>query len=267
MKSRLPTRVLDLGGKAYSNIIRLHCSSKDEEGNYIALSHCWGQFTSDQRAKFCTFKSNINDRCEGIEVDILPKTFRDAIRVTRELGKRYLWIDSPCIIQDDIRDWEKESKTMEIVYSMAYCTIAATSSKDSTRGFLKPREQREFVKIESLPKSPSPQLPPQQSAPKSADYFFNLLVPRQRKLVRVGSREFVYKEVGEPPPEVPQFPLYICEPIDDFTNNVEKSILNSRAWVLQERCLSRRIIHFSENQTYLECGNGVHCETLTLMYK
>ena len=156
---------------------------------------------------------------------------------------------------------------MEIVYSMAYCTIAATSSKDSTRGFLKPREQREFVKIESLPKSPSPQLPPQQSAPKSADYFFNLLVPRQRKLVRVGSREFVYKEVDEPPPEVPQFPLYICEPIDDFTNNVEKSILNSRAWVLQERCLSRRIIHFSENQTYLECGNGVHCETLTLMYK
>jgi hypothetical protein len=94
----LSTRVLDVGKGAYSDSIRLYCSKKDGQGDYIALSHCWGKFTDEQRAIFCTFKENIDDRRKGIEVQKLPKTFRDAIRVNRELGKRYLWIDSLCII-------------------------------------------------------------------------------------------------------------------------------------------------------------------------
>jgi hypothetical protein len=55
--------------------------------------------------------------------------------------------------------------------------------------------------------------------------------------------------------------------IDDFPRDVEESILNSRGWVLQERALSRRILHFSDTQTYWEWGVRVHCETFTLMYK
>ncbi|KAG9228280.1 hypothetical protein BJ875DRAFT_490028 [Amylocarpus encephaloides] len=56
---------------------------------------------------------------------------------------------------------------------------------------------------------------------------------------------------------------YLCDPIDDFSKDVEQGELNKRGWVLQERALSRRTIYFSGNQTYWECGEGVRCETLT----
>ncbi|KAF5689582.1 heterokaryon incompatibility protein [Fusarium circinatum] len=41
----------------------------------------------------------------GILVADLPKTFRDAVLVSRYLGIPYLWIDSICIIQGDTEDW------------------------------------------------------------------------------------------------------------------------------------------------------------------
>lgn len=59
--------------------------------------------------------------------------------------------------------------------------------------------------------------------------------------------------------------FYVCTDIDDFDNDVEKARLNRRAWVMQERILSRRTIHFSANRTYFECGKGVYCEDLTRM--
>ncbi|EQB52770.1 hypothetical protein CGLO_07576 [Colletotrichum gloeosporioides Cg-14] len=59
-----------------------------------------------------------------------------------------------------------------------------------------------------------------------------------------------------------QGPLYLAEAIDDFETHVEKGVLNTRGWVLQERALSRRTVHFTSTQMYWECGEGVHCETL-----
>ncbi|KAI0101345.1 hypothetical protein GGR51DRAFT_530355 [Nemania sp. FL0031] len=56
--------------------------------------------------------------------------------------------------------------------------------------------------------------------------------------------------------------LYVAESIDNFQTHVEDAVLNTRAWVLQERALSRRTIHFTSTQVYWECGQGVHCETL-----
>jgi hypothetical protein len=76
-------------------------------------------------------------------------------------------------------------------------------------------------------------------------------------LEREVSTEFVHvkDELGE------QF--YISTDIDDFDNDVGKARLNTRAWVMQEGVLAQRTIHFSANQTYWECGEGVFCENLT----
>lgn len=46
----------------------------------------------------------------------------------------------------------------------------------------------------------------------------------------------------------------------DFHNEVTKGDLNSEAWSLQARALSRRILHFGEDQLFWECDAGVWSE-------
>ncbi|KAL5399273.1 hypothetical protein PMIN03_012691 [Paraphaeosphaeria minitans] len=156
---------------------------------------------------------NIEARLNWFSFSELPKTFRDAVRVTRELGIKYLWIDSLCIVQWNTADWKHEADRMKDVFASAYCTIAATSAVDSNAGFLGRNGSTEYVHVQGA-----------------------------------SGKQF-----------------YICADMDDFDNDVGKSQLNTRAWVMQERVLARRTIHFSANQTYWECGEGVYCENLTRM--
>lgn len=64
------------------------------------------------------------------------------------VGLEYIWIDSLCIIQGDIEDWEKESDNMGAVYRYASFVIAAAASQDSSGGLQPSRPS--FIKI-SLP--------------------------------------------------------------------------------------------------------------------
>jgi hypothetical protein len=101
-------------------------------GKYMILSHCWGE-----SQPLTTTSKTIRQRETNIAFDNLPKTFRDAVTVTRELGIRYLWIDCLCIIQGDKDDWELESSRMADVYSNSYLNIAATEAKDCNGGLFK----------------------------------------------------------------------------------------------------------------------------------
>jgi hypothetical protein len=67
---------------------------------YACLSHCWGGL-SMLRTTTATYKIYQN----SIPWDSLSMTFKDVIHLTRRVGLQYLWIDSLCIIQDDIGDW------------------------------------------------------------------------------------------------------------------------------------------------------------------
>jgi hypothetical protein len=48
------------------------------DAQYIALSHCWGTGNT-----FITERSSLQDRKEGMDWLLLPKTFQDAMIVTR----------------------------------------------------------------------------------------------------------------------------------------------------------------------------------------
>lgn len=128
----LPSRLLDVGS-AESQMVRL-VETRDREGTYITLSHCWGG-----HQPLTTTKSTKRDRLDGIEWASLPKTFQDAVTITRRLQVQYIWIDSLCIIQDDGDDWEVEAANMGAIYEASLLTISASTASNPDHGIFSHR--------------------------------------------------------------------------------------------------------------------------------
>lgn len=149
VKSRLPTRLLDVGVDGDS-MIRLWVTGAEDTGEWVALSHRWGS------RHFSTTTETLQAHLDGMDLSSLPNTFKDAVTVTRALGRRYLWIDSLCVIQGPGGDFAKEAKRMEEVYSGAYCVIAASCAADHHSGFLKRRNRRDYVGLRRGGKEQAP---------------------------------------------------------------------------------------------------------------
>lgn len=125
-----PTRVIDVGTKDRASLRLL--AGENEATEYATLSYCWGHTNN-----YMTTKSNLTQHMCNIELDNLPPAIQDAIRLTRLLGLRYIWIDALCIIQDDRNDWMQQASKMHNVYSHATLTIAIDMLEDtSTRLFI-----------------------------------------------------------------------------------------------------------------------------------
>lgn len=103
--------------------------------DYCTLSHQWGGII-DMRL----LQNNQRAILQSIDLTKLPKTFQDAISVTRGLRVGYLWVDSLCIMQDSAVDWQRESPKMGHIYAKAVCTISATASENSEGGCFFPKE-------------------------------------------------------------------------------------------------------------------------------
>ncbi|KAH6890697.1 hypothetical protein B0T10DRAFT_403476 [Thelonectria olida] len=146
--TQLPTRLIDVGVSA-SLTIKLYETRPGDKLQYFALSHSWGK-----PPHFCTNVSNFEQHKQGINNSALPDTFRHAVAVTRELGVRYLWIDSLCIIQGDNGDFYQEAKQTGDVFSQAYCVLAASCATNQLDGFLKPRDKRKYLTFQREGQAP-----------------------------------------------------------------------------------------------------------------
>lgn len=135
-----PKRLLFVGSDLSSGGVRLHLTTPaDGNVEYLALSHCWGC------EDFFTLTSATHDEMlTGVNCDMLPQNFRDAIDITRRLGFSYIWIDSLCIIQGSSGDWEEHSRDMSNIYSRAVCTIASSGSAAADGGCYHDRNRRQF---------------------------------------------------------------------------------------------------------------------------
>jgi hypothetical protein len=91
-ESLLPTRVIDVGPKDGSSVPFIRITTDRSRGSYVALSHCWGG-----RIPEMTTGINISEREQALPIEKLPQTFADAIKITRCLDFRHLWIDNLCI--------------------------------------------------------------------------------------------------------------------------------------------------------------------------
>jgi Heterokaryon incompatibility protein (HET) len=86
----LPSRLLYVGNQGGRDEPRL-VKTAGQTGTYTALSYCWGQ---RPESNLKTTITTLLERYSEIPVATMPKTFRDAVTITRQLGVPYIWIDS-----------------------------------------------------------------------------------------------------------------------------------------------------------------------------
>ncbi|KAF2844606.1 HET-domain-containing protein [Plenodomus tracheiphilus IPT5] len=210
-----PKRLLDVRAFASSDDIRLvDWQSVPTTAKYATLSHCWGPANHHP---ICTSKATLSDRMLRIQFEDLSMTFKDAVKICRDLDQKYLWIDSLCIIQDDGEDWAQQAAAMASIYGGSHVTLAAASSADSTQGCrTRPREA---------------------GMPKLSRYQdFNFGSRRVRILEH--SPASWHSEFGDNPHKH-----------EGYGSNP----LRTRAWTLQERELSLRCINFAQGQLLWQC--------------
>ncbi|KAJ4213559.1 hypothetical protein NW759_010979 [Fusarium solani] len=204
----LPTRVIDVGPSDGSEEARLHLSN-GEIGEWISLSHRWGS-----QNILTTVQSNLQAHCQQLPWSSLSKTFQDAIKVTRELGFRYLWIDSLCILQDSSDDWVKESAKMGSYYKDATLSIAASHPNSAEKGILAKRESVMFN--------------------GTAD--FATMVPCSSS--EGTSNIYIRKHLLS---------------FEDMLDSKHFDPLELRGWVLQETMLAPRTLYFTQEQLIWHC--------------
>ncbi|KAH7381556.1 heterokaryon incompatibility protein-domain-containing protein [Pyrenochaeta sp. MPI-SDFR-AT-0127] len=229
----LPTRVIDFGLHEDSKV-KLHASSEFEVGKYIALSHYWGEKTP-----VMTTTKNLRDHLR--EIPSLPQTFLDAIRITRSLGVRYLWIDSLCILQDSREDWTKEAPLMAKVYGGSYVTIAADAAKNTNAGFLDGSRRHLHT-------------------PKAVTFVHNgekgkILVRQRSPIANVPIHD--WRPLRDT--KLIHWPQ-VREHLGHLLMEERFCPLLARGWVFQERVLSPRTLHFGSSETGRESHSMKTCE-------
>lgn len=112
--------------------LRLVDSSDSEGMRYVALSYVWG--TNAQRLILTRANCVRLEETGAIQLNHLPQTVVDAIKVVEMLEERYLWVDALCIIQDDEDDLAASIPSMGYIFGGAFLTIVAASNVDANSG-------------------------------------------------------------------------------------------------------------------------------------
>ncbi|KAK5997943.1 Cyclic AMP receptor-like A-like protein [Cladobotryum mycophilum] len=191
----------------------------DSGAEYLAFSHCWGP-TAEMRFKLLA--SNIDSCYEGIDFAGLSQNVQDAITTTIALGFSYIWIDSLCIIQRDDRGkevgevadiWKKDWEVEAKKMGSVYSGAACTIASTGS--------------------------------PTSSGGCFHERNANSLEPCKVG--------VSSPHDLSPEWIYARRDDVFDYERSVDLAPLNTRGWVMQERLLSRRILHFGSNMIYWEC--------------
>ncbi|KAF2766267.1 HET-domain-containing protein [Teratosphaeria nubilosa] len=207
-------------------------------GNYVTLSHRW-----DSTSGFLTLRKNnlAEFQDPGILLSsesgsgTLSRALCEAIDFAARVGKdvRYIWIDALCIIQDDEEDWRNESVKMYEVYRNSFCNISVTAEHMNAGLYCDKRdpsllwEDEVNLNTDGIPKGRD-------------DEKYGKRLPGTEPLVRR------------------------CRIQDAFFWNrlVDDAPVNRRAWVLQERLLAPRVLHFCHDQLAWECRHLDAAESL-----
>ncbi|KAI1418324.1 HET-domain-containing protein [Hypoxylon sp. FL1857] len=234
----LPFRVIDVGPSDGSEQPRLLTTHYRAVGRYLTLSHCWGRIPPLK-----TTKKTVEEWHEALLWDQLPKSFQDAIWLTRELGERFLWIDSLCIVQDDPDDLGSQIQRMGAIFETSYCTIAATDAKGSdgssmidqglfVRGPSNIKEAHLRLRYGLPTNDPSPN--ESENVQKARSWLIEEKATLSDGVYDVFIQEYHHR--------VP------------LNRDVMKKAWSMRGWVFQEQELSRRCIYFTQESLLWRCN-------------
>lgn len=259
-------------------------NDKKRNNLYVTLSQCWGP-----DPKHYTLTPETVDELEaGIEIQKLPKTFRDAINFASQLHNvGWIWIDSLCIYQGQSnvaeQDWLHEAALMKRVYQESYLNIPATAASNSDMGLYSGRDYRTLwenevsLKVDGIPglalhdeehhhnrqvRTISPKGYLGSSFWKWLAQLFHAPTPKcleeaepVAKIDWGGEKPLT---MALPEPEG----LRRCVIIDTshWEDLVNRAPVNVRAWVLQERLLAPRVLHFCKGSIAWECGRFTRAE-------
>lgn len=197
--------------------------------NYITLSHCWGKIKN----KVVLTSHNLKYWKKAIPSLEKFKTFSDAIAIVRGLDMSYAWIDSLCIMQDSEQDWQRESAHMCNIYKYSYCNISATYAVDDTVGCFYTRRPEVIHQLTPL----RVKFIDNTESDLSTSADSGLVIPSLRDSALALKGMYDLSGIG----------YYSWE------GDVASGAVNQRAWVLQERILSPRVLHYTSTQIYWEC--------------
>ncbi|KIL92405.1 tol protein [Fusarium avenaceum] len=154
--------------------------------------------------------------CDSQPDSALPQNYQDIISICRAIPIQYLWIDSLCIIQDDNGyEFRREAPLMMDIYQYAFLTLSICWDFPGVSIFRRCR-------------------------PRS--------IPRPRP----GTEPLAYYEERDWVPESDEW-VFAEQWGGELKASVSGAPINQRAWVVQERCLSRRLLYLGNDQLYWEC--------------
>ncbi len=110
------------------NLVRVILSQEQTaHQSYAAFSHCWGKAKTVK-----LLEANLQVLLQGIPIQELPLSYKEAILVCQALEISYIWIDSLCIIQDSKDDWIREAAMMHDVYQNSILNICASAAAENS---------------------------------------------------------------------------------------------------------------------------------------
>jgi hypothetical protein len=178
-----------------------------------------------------TTRSNYNSFREKILWTNLPSTFRDAIRIAASLGIDFIWIDSLCIIQNDPDDWAKQASEMAMIYDNAYITLCATGAKDGATGLFLDRTGVHTIAgtHDTIPYT----------------VYVRQMLCHATFEIAIDAKDVAStaKNRGYRPRDLPG---------------------QTRGWIAQEQLISRRVVHFTQEELMWDCREDVACECTSI---
>ncbi|KAF6822468.1 hypothetical protein CMUS01_11073 [Colletotrichum musicola] len=213
----LPHRLIDVSSEILKIIPGAKLDWKRDDvldRRFAALSYCWGK-REDAMAQAKLTMANMTQRFSGFQFTELTTSIQEAVKVTRALGLKYLWVDALCIIQGTGSDWDVQCAIMDQIYRNANITICALGSASCRQGFLNKR-------------------------PKITLLFHSRLQPDI-----VGSfavDQPVVRETG------------YCLDADSMDYDVAESNWDDRGWTFQEMVLSTRMLMFGKRSVHFSCS-------------